>query len=132
MSQLFNLRGDRWNLLNSANIALLPKKHSACTAADYRPISLMHSVAKIMGKILANRLAPHLPDLVSNSQSAFIKGRSILDNFQYIQEAVNHFHKAKTPLLFIKLDVTKAFDSIRWEYMLEIMQRLGFDSDGET
>lgn len=89
LQQLFNLRADRWNLLNSANIALLPKKDGADTAADYRPISLMHSVTKIMGKVLANRLAPHLPALVSNSQSAFIKGRSILDNFQCIQGAVN-------------------------------------------
>ena len=126
LQQLFNLRADRWNLLNSANIALLPKKDGADTAADYRPISLMHGVTKIMGKVLTNRLAPHLPKLVSNSQSAFIKGRSILDNFQYIQGAVNHYHKAKTPMLFVKLDIAKVFDSVRWEYMLEVMQRLGF------
>jgi hypothetical protein len=101
LHQLFNLRADWWNFLDSANIVLIPKKEGANTAADYRPISLMHSVTKIMCELLANRLVPELPHLVSQSQSAFIKGRSILDNFQYIQGAVNHFRKT---MLFIKFD----------------------------
>jgi retron-type reverse transcriptase len=86
----------------------------------------MHSVAKIIGKVLANRLAPHLDSIVSHSQSAFIKGRSIQDNFQYIQGAFRHFHHSKTPMLFLKLDIAKAFDNVRWEYLLEIIERLGF------
>lgn len=80
----------------------------------------MHSVAKLLSKILANRLAPHLPTLVSPCQSAFIKGRSIKDNFQYVQGVVNHYHRVKTPMLFLKLDVAKAFDSVRWDYILEV------------
>ena len=67
----------------------------------------MHSNAKIMGKLLANRLSPHLNNLVSHSQTVFIKGRSILDNFQYMQGAVNHFHRSKTPMLFLKLKATE-------------------------
>jgi len=67
----------------------------------------MHSMAKIMGKLLANRLSPHLNNLVSHSQTVFIKGRSILDNFQYVQGAVNHFHRSKTPMLFLKLKATE-------------------------
>jgi hypothetical protein len=51
LHQLFNLRADRWNLLDLANIVLIPKKEGANTAADYRPISLMHSVTKIMCKL---------------------------------------------------------------------------------
>lgn len=52
-------------LLNSAYLTLIPKKADASTAADYRPISLIHSFAKLMTKILANRLAPHLHHLVA-------------------------------------------------------------------
>jgi hypothetical protein len=75
----------------------------------------MHSIAKLVEKILANRLAPHLDNMMSHSQSTFILGGggSIHDNFQYIQGAIRH-HNAKTPMLFIKLDVAKAFDSVRW------------------
>jgi hypothetical protein len=86
--EIFDLRARCWNLLNSANVALIPKKEGAQTISDYRPISVMHNVAKLLGKILANRLSPHLDSLVSPSQSALIKGRSIQDNFQYVQEAV--------------------------------------------
>jgi hypothetical protein len=39
---------------------------------------------------------------------------------------VQHFHQAKTPMLFLKLDIAKAFDSVRWEYLIELMQVLGF------
>jgi exonuclease III len=126
LKQLYELRGNTCSLVNSANVTLLPKREDALTPADYRPISLVHSVAKILTKVLANRLAPHLPKIVSPSQSAFIKGRSIQDNFQYIQGAINHFHRSKTPMIFLKLDIAKAFDSVRWEYMLEVMQHLGF------
>jgi hypothetical protein len=86
----------------------------------------MHSTAKLMGSILARRLTPHLDRIVSKSQSAFIKGRSIHDNFQYVHGAIKHFHRFKTSMLFVKLDIAKAFDSVWWEYMLELMEKIGF------
>ena len=69
--------------LNSANIALIPKKEGAEDISEFRPISLIHAVAKIIAKMMATRLAPHMSALVSNTQSAFIKKRSIHDNFMY-------------------------------------------------
>lgn len=56
--------------------------------ADYRPISLVHSFAKIISKILANRLAPELSHIISANQSAFLKKRSIHDNFVYVQQLI--------------------------------------------
>jgi mannosylglycoprotein endo-beta-mannosidase len=78
---MHSLKGTTWRLLNTASIVLLPKKREPSYAKDYRPVSLMHSVAKILCKMLANRLALELKTLVSAGQSAFIKGRSIQDNF---------------------------------------------------
>jgi hypothetical protein len=94
--------------------------------SDLRPISIMHNIGKLLAKILANRLAPKLDQLVCHSHSAFIKGRSIYDNFQYVKGAVQHFHDAKTSMLLLKLDIAKAFDTVRWEYLLEVMEQLGF------
>jgi hypothetical protein len=74
ITEIFALIAGCWKLLNSANIILLPKKDAAQTIADYRPISIMHSVSKLLAKILANRLAPRIDSLVSWSQNAFIKG----------------------------------------------------------
>jgi hypothetical protein len=115
-----------FELMNLANIILLLKKEDALRITDYRPISLIHSFIKLFAKLLANRLALLLNSLVSNCQSAFIKKRSIHDNFLYVQATVRKLHKLKTPTLFMKLDIHKAFDTINWSYLLEVLQALGF------
>jgi hypothetical protein len=104
----------------------LQKKEGAQSIADYCPISMMHNISKLLAKILANRLVPRLGNLVSRCQSVFIKCRSIHDNFEYVKAAANHFYRAKTPMLLLKLDITKAFDSVKWEYLLEVMKQIGF------
>jgi hypothetical protein len=55
-------------LLNSAYLTLIPKKSEAWEAKDYRPISLVHSFAKLVTKLLANRLAPLLDSIVATNQ----------------------------------------------------------------
>uniref|UniRef100_A0A453PG11 Reverse transcriptase domain-containing protein n=3 Tax=Aegilops tauschii subsp. strangulata TaxID=200361 RepID=A0A453PG11_AEGTS len=126
LNQLFNLRGKRWNLLNSAQITLIHKSDDAVRVKDFRPISLMHSVAKILCKTLSLRLAPFLSTLVPYSQSAFIQTRCIQDNFLYVKNAIRMLYKNKEPSLFLKLDIAGAFDLVSWGYLLELMQRLGF------
>lgn len=114
--------------LNTAHIVLIPKKADAKSISDFRPISRTHSVAKIFSKLLAKRLGPELSGLVSRAQSAFIKKRSIHDNFLYTQNLIKALHQAKQPGLFLKLDIAKAFDTVRWDYLMEVMQQLGFGS----
>jgi hypothetical protein len=65
-------------------------------------------------------------DLVSDAQSAFIKKRRIHDNFLYVKNLATRFNKAKTLALLFKLDIRKAFDSISWEYILDLLHRRGF------
>jgi hypothetical protein len=100
-----DLHAKKFHWLNSANIALLPKKDGAEDVADYRPISLIHAIAKIIAKMLALRISPLMNNLVSNAQSAFIKKRSIHDNFLYVKNLATRFHKARTPALLSKLDI---------------------------
>jgi hypothetical protein len=98
----------------------------AMEVKDFRPISLVHSFAKIVTKLLANRLAAKLPSLVSCDQSAFVKGRCILDIFMLVQETAKALHRQKEPRLLLKLDISKAFDSVSWPFLLEVLQHLGF------
>jgi hypothetical protein len=126
INSLFTLNAQGFEWLNSACIVLLPKKADTMGVTDFRPISLIHSIAKIFSKLLANRLAPRLNSLVSNCQSAFIKKRSIHDNFLYILGAVRKLHRQKIPALFMKLGIHKAFDTVNWGYLLEVLQALGF------
>jgi hypothetical protein len=66
--------------------------------------------------------------LVSSSQSDFVKKRCIHNNFIIVQGIIKNLHSKKTPSLFLKLDITKEFDSILWAYLLEVLQKLGFSN----
>lgn len=75
---------------------------------------------------MADHLAPPLPNLVSINQSAFIKGRSIQDNFLLIKQMERYLHWKREPHILLKLDISKAFDSVSWPFPLEILQHLSF------
>ena len=65
ISAVWSRKFANFELLNSAFVTLLPKKEDASSVKDFRPISLVHSFAKLVTKILANRLAGFLNQLVS-------------------------------------------------------------------
>lgn len=87
----------KFKLLNRTFIMLLPKKLDALMVKDFRPISLIHSFAKLVTNILANRLAPSLPNLVPTNQSVFIRGRNIHDKFLFVQQMVKALHRKERP-----------------------------------
>jgi len=80
ISAIWSRKLVNFGTLNSAYITLLPNKEDADQPKDFRPISLVHSFAKLVTKLLANRLAPKLQEMVSPVQSAFIQ-----DNFMLVQ-----------------------------------------------
>ena len=123
---IYSLNTGPLHRLNGATVTLLPKTKTAEHPKDFRPISLIHSFAKLVSKVLALRLASSIDALVSKSQSAFIKRRCIQDNFLYVRNLARTYHRTSTPALLLKLDISKAFDSISWEYMLELMEKRGF------
>jgi hypothetical protein len=126
VKQFFSHNQQGLHILNQAFIVLLPKKQHPQQISDYRPISLTHSFAKIVTKILANRLGPELEHIISKNQTAFVKKRHIHDSFVYVQNVIKLLHTKKVPAIFIKLDISKAFDSVNWPYILSIMSHLGF------
>ena len=66
--------------LGATFVALIPKKDGAISIKDYRPISLIGGLYKILAKVLANRLRRVLPEIGSDIQGAFVDGRQILDS----------------------------------------------------
>jgi hypothetical protein len=82
-----------------------------------------------MTKALANRLATKLQDLVSPRQSTFIKERFIQDNFMLVQQTARLLHQQRRPRVLLKLDITKAFDSVSWPFLLQVPIKAGFWTD---
>ncbi|GJS31424.1 RNA-directed DNA polymerase, eukaryota [Tanacetum coccineum] len=72
---------------NSSFIALIPKVMDAKLVSDFRPISLIGCVYKVVTKIMANRLATVISDIISDTQSEFVSERQILDGPFIINEA---------------------------------------------
>jgi hypothetical protein len=107
--------------LNGALLTLLPKSEIAERPSDLRSISLIHSFAKLVSKVLPVWLAPYIDSLVSNVQSAFIQCRYIHDNYLYVRNLARAYHWKKTLALLMKLDILKAFDSVSWEYLIELL-----------
>ena len=126
VSAVWNRKFVNLGVLNSAYITLLPKKDGADQPKDFRPISLVHSFAKLITKMMANRLAGRLQQMVSPIQSAFIKGRFIQDIFMLVQQTARLLHQQKQPRILLKLHISKAFDSVSWPFLLEVLQQLGF------
>ncbi|KAL9242128.1 hypothetical protein vseg_016160 [Gypsophila vaccaria] len=99
--------------INSTIITLIPKKVRAQTVLDFRPIACCNTIYKIISKLLCNRLGSIFPDIVHVSQSAFIKGRSILDNILICQDLVRLYNrKSCSPRSILKVDLKKAYDSV--------------------
>lgn len=112
--------------INKAIVSLLPKIDGASEIRDFRPVSLVHGAIKIFVKILSNRLALELPGLVGKHQSAFVKGRSIHDNYMLVQCTTRRLNTLKEPTFMLKLDISKAFDSVQWPFLIQIMRSMGF------
>ncbi|GJV67006.1 RNA-directed DNA polymerase, eukaryota [Tanacetum coccineum] len=113
---------------NSSFIALIPKMHEAKMVKDFRPISLIGSVYKIIAKVLANRLSLVISDLVSEEQSAFVSNRLILDGPFILNELLSWCKHKNAKALIFKIDFEKAFDSVRWDYLDMVLHNFGFGS----
>lgn len=94
--KLFLTNGRGFHKLNEALLTLIPKKQDAATLFDYRPISLIHLLAKLFAKVLSLRLAPRMAEIVSSNQSAFIAGQSVHDNFILVQQTARLSRKKKS------------------------------------
>ena len=115
--------------MNYTHIMLIPKKKDPQLITEYRPINLGNVFSRIISKVLANRVKPILSGVISNSQSAFVPNRLITDNTSVAYEMIHRMRnrqRGKVEHIAIKLDVSKAYDRVEWEFLEKIMLRIGF------
>nr|GEX56105.1 RNA-directed DNA polymerase, eukaryota, reverse transcriptase zinc-binding domain protein [Tanacetum cinerariifolium] len=111
---------------NSSFVALILKILDPKAVHDFWPISLIGSLYKVVTKILANRLSTVISDLISDVQTAFLPNRQILDGPFIINEILSWFNRKKKQAMIFKVDFAKAYDSIRWDYLDDVLNSFGF------
>jgi hypothetical protein len=116
----------KFHAINEAIMVLLPKAPDATTIKDYQPISLIHVLGKLFSNVLANRLSSRLAQLIHVSQSAFVKGRYIQDNFKYVQSVAKTLNARCRPALLLKVEISRSFDSVSWLFLIDVMAHVGF------
>ncbi|GKE28062.1 RNA-directed DNA polymerase, eukaryota, reverse transcriptase zinc-binding domain protein, partial [Tanacetum coccineum] len=117
--------GDVPSGCNSSFIVLIPKIPDANLVKDFRPISLIGSIYKIIAKLLANCLVGVLGEIINEVQSAFIVDRQILDGPFILNELLQWCKSKKKQSLIFKVDFEKAFDSIRWDFLDDVLKNFG-------
>jgi len=96
---------------------------------ELRPISLCNVGYKVISKILCQRLKTVLPNLILETQSAFVEGCLISDNILIAQEM---FHGLRTntsckgKFMAIKTVMSKAYDMVEWKFIEELLRKMGF------
>ena len=114
--------------MNTTFLVLIPKKGDAKDLKDFRPISLVGGLYKLLAKVLANRLKRIIGKVISPAQNAFVEGRQILDAALIANEGVGSWLRRNESGLLCKLDIAKSYDHINWDFILMVLKKIYFRS----
>ncbi|XP_062114704.1 uncharacterized protein LOC133825827 [Humulus lupulus] len=113
--------------LNSTILALIPKVSQPLNASDYRPIACCNTLYKCISKMLCNRLNSILPKLINQNQGAFVKNRSLAHNVLILQDLLKGYNRKHiSPRCLMKIDLSKAYDSIDWDFLENLLHAYKF------
>jgi len=111
---------------NTSSITVVPKVRDLTSLEQYRLISLMGALYKIVTKVLSCRIKNMLPMVINDSQSAFLKGKGMLDSILVASEVVEELRRHMRSGLCLKVDYGKVYNSVKWNFLYDMLQRLGF------
>ena len=112
--------------LNTKFIGLIPKKAGATNIKDFRPISMVGCIYKLLSKVLARRLRGVLGNLISKNQNAFVGGRQILDAVLTANKLIDSRVKSGSTGIVCKLDIKKAYNHVNWNFLIYVLNKMGF------
>lgn len=86
--------------VNKANVVMIPKMKTPEQVGDFRSISIINLIPKLISKVLSNQLRLKMLELISPHQTAFIQGRQISENFVATREVLQHIHSSGKVAIF--------------------------------
>lgn len=120
-------KGELTESMKQGLITLIPKPNKDSSYLDnWRPITLLNSDYKLLASLYANRLKPCLEEIVSVSQSGFMKGRH--NNIRLVLDILDYNELINNGAIILFLDFYKAFDTVEHEFMFESLRKFGFGS----
>ena len=114
---------------NATFLMLIPKEHGADMPSKFRMISLCNVILKIITKVMANRLKTLMSGLISLEETGFVEGRQILDGIILTHEMVHSLKKMKSPGMLIKVNLTKAYDKVSWQFLNATLKAFQFQHE---
>ncbi|CAL1367271.1 unnamed protein product [Linum trigynum] len=110
--------------INETLLALIPKVESPSSMNHFRPITLCNVGYEVVAKCIANNLKMLMPQVVHPNQSSFVPNRHITDNIIILQETVHYMSRkaGKKGIMLLKIDLTKAYDRISWQFFEETLK----------
>jgi hypothetical protein len=112
--------------INYAMIILIPKEEETRTLKKYMPISLINCSFKIFSKVLNNIIETLCGRVLSPNQTAFVRGRFILESVVAAHEIIHDVVKGGQKGMILKVDYEKAYDRVDWHFLEEMLVSRGF------
>ena len=114
-------------------ITCIPKPNkSRCDLKNWRPISLLNVVYKLASGVIANRLKKVLDSLINENQKGFIAGRFLGENVRLIYDILFESKKQNLPGLLLSIDFEKAFDTVSWSFISDVLDYFNFGNSIKT
>jgi hypothetical protein len=110
----------------SAAIRLIPKKGDLTRIGNWRPISLLNCIYKVISRAVNNRLQKAAPYILSRAQKGFVKNRFIQECLINVIEKIAYCNANQIPALVVAIDQSKAFDTISHSYVAATYRFFGF------
>ena len=118
--------GELTNSMKTGMITLIPKQGDLRNLTNWRPISLLNTDYKIITKALANKLSKVISTLISEDQTCCVPGRNIADNVILMDNIIQYLNNNGRNGYLLKIDQYKAFDRVEHDYLLDILDKMGF------